>query len=148
MAQKSTRPQQRSEGPLAHLTDLSRIEGVTQIWTRPLEACLRWQAEMLKAAEPMAMGWFERQLEATHMTLDTVERLSRCSDLGEAANIQREWIDGTVKRLTAELAKFTEQATSLSREAVSASREAMHSAAETAPKVSTAQKDAEVDAAA
>src|SRR5262249_42528810 len=58
MAQKTTRPQHRSEGPAAHLTDLSRIEGVTQIWTRPLEACLRWQAEMLKATEPMATGWF------------------------------------------------------------------------------------------
>ncbi|HEV2546102.1 MAG TPA: phasin family protein [Stellaceae bacterium] len=121
---------------------------MTQIWTRPLEACLRWQAEMLKAAEPMAMAWFERQLEATHMTLDTVERLSHCSDLGEAANIQREWFDGTVKRLTAELAKFTEQATSLSREAVSATREVMHPAAETAPKVSTGHKEAQVDAAA
>jgi hypothetical protein len=148
MAQKTTRPQHRSEGLVAHLTDLSRIEGMTQIWTRPLEACLRWQAEMLKATEPMAIGWFERQLEATHMTLDTVERLSRCSDLGEAATIQREWIDGTVKRLTTELAKFTEQATSLSREAVSATRDAMHSAAETAPKTSTGHKDAPIDAAA
>ena len=148
MAQKTTRPQHRSEGPAAHLTDLSRIEGVTQIWTRPLEACLRWQAEMLKATEPMATGWFERQLEATHMTLDTVERLSRCSDLGEAATIQREWIDGAVKRLTAELATFTEQATSLSREAVSATRTAMHSVAETAPKMSAEHKDAQIDAAA
>ena len=148
MAKKMTRTEHRLDAPVAYLADLSRFEGVAQIWTRPLEACLRWQADMLKAAEPVAAGWFERQLETTHITLDAVERLSRCSDLGEAMTIQREWMDAAVKRLTTELAKFSEQATSLSREAVSATRGAMHSAADAAPSLSTDHKDAPIDAAA
>jgi phasin protein len=150
MAGKTTRAEHRSQTPVSYLTDLARFEGpMTQIWIRPLEVCLRWQADMLKATEPLAMGWFERQLETTHMTLETIEKLSNCSDLNEAVSIQREWFDRAAKRLTVELEKLAEQATSLSREAVAATRGAVQAVSEAAasPK-QPAPRDTQINAAA
>jgi hypothetical protein len=86
---------------------------------------------MLKATEPVAMGWFERQLDATYFALEKIETLAHCGDLSEAVEIQREWFEAAGKRLSIELEKLTEQATSLSREAVSATRDAMQPVSET-----------------
>ena len=134
MARKTTETEHLSRAPMAYLTDLGRFEGMTQMWTRPVQACLRWQAEMLKATEPVAMGWFERQLDATYFALEKIEKLAHCGDLNEAVEIQREWFEAAGKRLTTEIEKLTEQATSLSREAVSATRDAMQPVSEAVPK--------------
>ena len=147
MAQR-TKTEHRTQAPMTYLTDLSHLEGVTQMWTRPVEACLRWQADMLKAAEPVAAGWFERQIETTQMALNTVEKLSRCSDLGEAVAIQREWFDAAARRLTTELEKLTTQATSLSREAVSATRDAVQSVSEAARTPKRPASEEKIEAAA
>jgi Phasin protein len=148
MARKTIESEHLSRAPMAYLTDFARFEGMTQMWTRPVQACLRWQAEMLKATEPVAMGWFERQLDATYFALEKLEKLAHCGDLGEAVEIQREWFEAAAKRLTSELEKLTEQATSLSREAVSATRGAMHPVSETAPMQRRSAEEAKHEAAA
>jgi hypothetical protein len=133
MARKTTEAEHPARVPMAYLTDLSRFEGMSQMWTRPVQAYLRWQAEMLKATEPVAIGWFERQLDATNLALENFEKIANCGDIGEAVAIQREWFEAAGKRLTIELEKLTEQATSLSREAVSATRDAMQPVSQAAP---------------
>jgi hypothetical protein len=148
MARKTIESEHLSRAPMAYLTDLARFEGMAQMWTRPVQACLRWQAEMLKAAEPVAMGWFERQLDATYFALEKIEKLAHCSDLNEAVEIQREWFESAGKRLTIELEKLTEQATSLSREAVSATRDAMQPVSEAAPMQRRSAEETKHEAAA
>jgi phasin protein len=147
MARKTTESEHLSRAPMAYLTDLAHFEGMTQIWTRPLRACLRWQADMLKATEPLATSWFERQLDATYFALEKIEKLAHCGDLSEAVEIQREWFEAAGKRLTAELEKLTEQATSLSREAVSATRNATQSVSEAAPMAKRSASDEKLEAA-
>jgi hypothetical protein len=136
---------------MTYLADLTRFDAsMTQVWTRPVEACLRWQANMLKAAEPVAMGWFERQRVATEAALTMLDKLSHCGDFNEAVSIQREWFDGAVKRLTADFEMLAGQATSLSREAVAATRDAAQSVSEVLPlsKHWPGQREAQIDAAA
>jgi hypothetical protein len=106
------------------------------------------EADMLKAAEPLAAGWFRRQLETTHITLDTVEKLSRCSDMAEAVTIQREWFEAAARRLTTELENLTEQAASISREAVSATQGAMQRVSEAAPISKRLAEEPKIEAAA
>ena len=72
-----TKAEQRSHNPMISLADLARFDGsLTPLWTRPMETWLHWQADMLKAAELVAAGWFERRREATQATLETIEKLS------------------------------------------------------------------------
>src|SRR5215469_425211 len=148
MARKTIESEHLSRAPMAYLTDLGRFEGMTQMWTRPVQACLRWQAEMLKATEPVATGWFQRQLDATYFALEKIEKLAHCSDLNEAVEIQREWFEAAGKRLTIELEKLTEQATSLSREAVSATKDAMQPVSEVALMQRRSAEEAKHEAAA
>ena len=123
---------------------------MTRLMSGPMEALLQWQADALKAAEPVMMGWLERRRDATAATLETIEKLGRCTDLSEAAQVQGEWIDGVLKRLNADLQTLTEHAMALSQEAVSLTRRAAHSAAEMplAQKPRGLEKTAEVTAAA
>jgi hypothetical protein len=60
MAKKTTEAEHLLHAPMAYLTELARFEGLTQMWTRRIQLCGRWQADMFKATEP----FFERQLEA------------------------------------------------------------------------------------
>src|SRR5215469_13792723 len=130
--------------PMAYLTDVSRFEGMAQVWAHQIQMCLQWQADMFKAAGPFATRWFERQLEAAYSVLENIEKFARCGDLTGAVAIQRQWSEAAGKRLTAEPEKLTDQATSPRREAVSASRDAMVSVAEgpIKPKRSAAQEKA------
>jgi hypothetical protein len=118
----------------------------------PVEAWLRAQAGILKASEPVATGWLERRCAAATATLETIERLSHCNDLKEAASIQRGWFEGSMKRLDSDLNAFADQALAVSREAMSATRYAAQSSAEVAAlAIQPAQRAAErppVDAAA
>jgi hypothetical protein len=150
MAGKTTKAEQPAHAPMAYLVDFTRFDGpMTQLWTRPFEAWLRWQVDMLKAAEPVAIDWFERRRQATEAALETIEKLSHCSDLNEAVSIQRDWLEGAAKRLTADFETLTEQATFLSREAVEATRSAAQSAPEApSPKHRAGPKEAQIDAAA
>jgi hypothetical protein len=101
------------------------------MWTRPIQLCWRWQTEMFKATEPFATGWFERQLDATRVALENIEKLTQCG-LAEAGFIQRQWFKATAERLMAELEKLMATVTSSSREAVLASRDTIESVAEAA----------------
>jgi hypothetical protein len=125
---------------------------VARMLSWPVEAWLRAQAGILKASEPVARGWLERQRAATTATLETLERLANCRDLKEAAAIQRGWFEESMKRLDSDLDAFTDQALAVSREAMSATRYAAQTSADVvALAIQPAQRSAEqstVDAAA
>ena len=86
----------------------------------PVEAWLRAQAGILQASQPVATGWLERRRAAATATLDTLERLANCSDLKEAASIQRSWFEDSMKRFDSDLHAFADQALAVSHEAMSA----------------------------
>ena len=135
----------------ACLADFTRLGApMTRMIAAPTEAWLQWQADALKTIEPLMKGWLERRREATAATMDTIDRLTRCGDLAEAAQIQSEWIDGAIKRLNTDFQTLTEHAMSLSQEAVTVSRRAAQSAADAqaSAKPRALEKAAEVDAAA
>jgi len=96
----------------------------------PIDAWLRCQAAALDAAQAVAAGWIERRREAATAALDTFARLSQCSDLQEAAAIHREWIEGTMKRLDADLHAIADHAIAVTNEAVSATRFAAQTSSE------------------
>ena len=98
----------------------------------PVELWLRTQAGIFKAIEPMATGWIERQSEAVTAAFDTVEKLAHCNDLNEVATVQRNWLEGSMRRLDANLHALADQAVALSQEAVSATRYAAQSSSEMA----------------
>ena len=74
----------------------------------------------------------------------------RCTDLGEAASIQRDWVDGTIKRLNSDIAALTEQTMVLSQEAVAVTRYAIQPPAEAqpSPKRRAVEKETQIEAAA
>jgi len=151
MATKTAKPEVALATPAACLADLTRFGApITRMVAGPMEAWLQWQADTLKAAEPVMKGWLERRRDATAATLETIERLGRCGDLGEAALIQGEWIDGAMKRLNADIQTLTDHAMTLSQEAVTVTRRAAHSAAEMplAARPRSMEKATEVEAAA
>jgi hypothetical protein len=52
MAAKTTKAEHPASTPIASLADLTRLDGpMTDLWTRPFEAWLRWQTDMMKAVE-------------------------------------------------------------------------------------------------
>ena len=125
MAAKITKAEQPLHNPMAGFAGLTRFDGsLMPLWTRPMETWLQWQADMLRDVEVVAAGWFERRREAAQATLETIEKLSHCSDLGKAASIQGEWFDGSVKRLTSDFEAFTEHARTLWQDAAAATRKA------------------------
>jgi Phasin protein len=131
MAAKITKAEQRSDNPMAGLADLARFDGsLAPLWTRPMETWLQWQADLLKAAELAAAGWFERRRDATQAALETIEKLSHCNDLGRAASIQGDWLDGSVKRLTSDFEALTGHAKTLWQDAAAATRKATQSISE------------------
>lgn len=110
----------------AHPENLSMAEMIG--W--PIEAWLRCQAAAIDAAQPVAAGWIERRREGATAALDTFARLAQCSDLQEAAAIHREWLEGTMRRLDADLHAMADHAVAVSQEAVSATRFAAQTSSE------------------
>lgn len=96
----------------------------------PVEAWLRAQAGILQASQPVAAGWLERRRAAATATLETLERLANCNDFQEAASIQRNWFEDSMKRLDSDLHAFADQALAVSREAMSATRYAAQTSAD------------------
>jgi len=116
----------------------------------PMDAWLRCQAGMLKATEPLANGWIERRRQGTNAAFDAFEKLAACSDIGQAASVQRAWFEGSMKRLDADLRAFVEHATSLSQEAVAATRQEVETASATrsAPPAPSGRQDETIEQAA
>jgi hypothetical protein len=103
---------------------------VARMLSWPVEAWLRCQAGILKAAEPAASGWIERRRDAATSTLETLERLAGCNDLQEVASIQRGWFEDSMKRFDSDLHALADQALAVSQEAMSATRYAAQTSAE------------------
>lgn len=134
--------------PVAFI-DVLRLDGsITEMVARPFEVWLRWQSDLLKVAEPAAMSWLERRRDGTTAALDALQRLARCTDIAEAAAIQRDWVDGMLKRLTSEITAFTEQTVALSQEAVAVTRSATQPAAAPPPPKRRAEREAQNNEAA
>jgi len=147
----TSRVERITESAVAPLVDILRLDGsVTQMMARPFEIWLRWHNDLLKAVEPVTVGWLERRRESAGAALEALEKLVRCTDLGEAASIQRDWIDGAVKRLNSDIAALTEQTMALSQEAVAVTRYATQPLAEAQPssKRRAVDKENRVEAAA
>lgn len=122
----TTKPFNDASSPDASLTALIG-------W--PIEAWLRCQAGVLDAAKPVADGWIERRREAAKATLDAFERLATCSDIQEVASIHRDWLEGSMQRLDADLHAFADHAVAVSHEAVTATRYAAQTSSEAAARV-------------
>lgn len=103
---------------------------ITRMIGWPVEAWLRCQAGMLKAAEPAATGWIERRREGANAVFSTFEKLAKCGDLQEAVSIHRDWFEGTMRRLDSDLHAFADQAVALSHEAMAATRYAAQTSSE------------------
>jgi len=84
----------------------------------------QWQIDMLKDAELVAAGWFERRREDAQATLGAIAKLSHCNDLGKVASIKGDWFDGSVKRSTAEFEALGERARTLWQDGAAATRKA------------------------
>jgi hypothetical protein len=125
MANK-TRKFENSGEPFGSNAGMRAAEAAESTLTRlaswPFEVWLRCNAGMLKAAEPIASGWLERRREAATAALDVMDRLSGCSDVQQIAAIQREWLDGAMRRIDSDLHAIADHAAALSHEAVSATR--------------------------
>jgi hypothetical protein len=118
-------------GSAAPRLDPPSIDGsITRMIGWPVEAWLRCQEGVLKAAEPAATGWIERRREGAYAVFSTFEKLAKCSDLQEAASIQRDWLEGTMRRLDSDLHAFADQAVALSHEAMAATRYAAQTSTE------------------
>ncbi len=111
--------------------DVSPLDSsVTRMIGWPVEAWLRCQANMLKAAEPAAAGWIERRRDGANAVLNTFEKLAKCNDLQEAVSIHRDWFEGTMRRLDSDLHAIADQAVALSQEAMAATRYAAQTSTE------------------
>jgi hypothetical protein len=144
---------ERVESAAEAVSQLPFFDGsVARMLSWPVEAWLRAQAGILQASQPVATGWIERRRDAATATLETLERLANCSDLKEAASIQRSWFEDSMKRLDSDLHAFADQALAVSREAMSATRYAAQTSADVvAFAIQPAQRATEpppVDAAA
>lgn len=119
---------------------------VAEMIARPLEIWLRWQVDVVKAAEPVTSSWLERRREAAAATLEAVEQLATCrpTDFGRAAEIQRDWLDGAMKRWNMDMEAWTTQAATLSQEAGRYAARSS-SAAQTALRRVTDETNAEID---
>lgn len=128
-------------------TQLVGYGTIAQMMARPFEIWLRWQADMLKAAEPVTTGWLERRREGTEAALEAIEKLAACRDLSEAASIHSDWLDGAMKRLNSDIEVLTEQAMAMSREAFTASRNATQTSSEahTSPPHRAAEREPQIE---
>ncbi len=118
-------------GEMASSPESASFDGsITRMIRWPVEAWLRCQAGMLKATEPAATGWFERRREGANAVLSTFEKLAKCSDLQEAVSIQRDWFEGTLRRLDSDLHAIADQAVALSQEAMAVTRYAAQTSSE------------------
>jgi len=116
-----TRPEAEHAADPPPLFDVLGLDSsLANMATRPLEIWLRWQADILRAVEPASVAWLERRREGAATALEALEKLARCADLTEAAAVQRDWLDGAVRRLRADVAALTDQTLLLSQETVAA----------------------------
>lgn len=76
----------------------------------PIEAWLRWQAEVLDAVAPVASEWLARRREGTASALRAIERLRNCADVADCAKIQSDWAQEASKRLVADFRSLTNSA--------------------------------------
>ena len=86
----------------------------------PTAAKLQNDAASAETSLATMIGW----------PIDAFARLASCSDLQEAASIHREWLEGTMRRLDADLHAIADHAVAVSNEAVTATRYAAQSSSE------------------
>jgi hypothetical protein len=147
----TSRVERITETPTAPLVDILRLDGsITQMMTRPIEIWLRWHHDLLKAVEPATMGWLERRRQSAGAAFEALEKLVRCTDLGEAASIERDWIDGAIKRFNSDIAAAAERTVTLSQEALAVTRLVTQPLAEAHPstKRRAVDKETQIEAAA
>lgn len=78
-------------------------------------AWVRAQEAGLSAVESLTRQWFKHQHDALAAASGAIARLSRCTDLGEAVEIQSDWLASATARAAADLAAIGESALALSQ---------------------------------
>lgn len=88
----------------------------------PAELWLQWQADMLKAAAPMAAEWMNRRRDGTQAALQAIHQLCACDSANDMVRVQKEWMAEEAKRLESDFRSLT----SANLEAAKAGRRASH----------------------
>lgn len=148
---KTTRAEQNIENAEPSAGEFLRPDfAMLQLVARPFEFWLRCQHDVLTAVEPAAKGWLERRREGAEAMLEAIEKLASCGDLSDVASVQRQWLEGAMKRLESDFRALGEQAVVFSQEAVSATRYAAQSSTEAVSLAlhKTAQKAEAIEQAA
>jgi len=123
MAAKNPTAERPSRAPETYMVDFMRFDvSVIEMIARPLQICLRLQADLIKAAQPLTADWLERRREGTDAALEVLEKLMRCTDLAEATAIQRDWFDATIRRLNSDIGALTAHLIVGSKETAAATR--------------------------
>lgn len=141
-AKTTSKVERTVDAPSTQLVDYGSI---AQMMARPFEIWLRWQADMLKAAEPVTARWLERRREGTEAALEAIEKLAGCRDLSDAASIQRDWLDGTMKRWSSDIEALTSHTMALSQEAVSRYATQSSSEADASPPHRAAEREPQIE---
>lgn len=91
----------------------------------PMSLGLQWQADFWKAAAPASAEWIARRQEGAAAALEALEKMSACGSMAEAAEIQKEWFEGAMRRLEADFRMFGAQATAFPQEIAKVGRRAV-----------------------
>jgi len=103
---------------------------------QPVLAMLNAQANMFATLNHTAANWVTRRREEAESARDAVEKLANCRDANEFMSAYGDWMQGTMQRLSDDLAMLGEHAQALYGSGVAGSRqvaEAAEQAAEQTP---------------
>ncbi|MBO0798944.1 MAG: hypothetical protein J2P31_08970 [Blastocatellia bacterium] len=91
----------------------------------PVEMMLRFHANMANTLQATTVAWAHRRQEAADDAIKTIDRFVRSRDIEEAVTAQREWLEGSIRRLDQDFHAIASQTTHFSRTAASTAREAV-----------------------
>lgn len=86
---------------------------LTQMPERWLDTC----QGLLGASQAVTDRWLTSRSQQLQSTLEAWGKLARCTELGEAARIQQEWLQQSTERLAAELAGYQEPLSAAAQQA-------------------------------
>lgn len=106
---------------------------LSESFTRPLDAILRFNVDVINSFQSAAINWVRRRQEAIKDTAECFESLIRSRDISEAMTIQREWVQRSMHRLDKDLSPVAIQTSEMVSEAAFAEQSAIARMSETAP---------------
>jgi len=105
--------------------NLPRVNGqAMQMAVLPAQLWLQWQTDLWKTAASANAAWIARRQQGTAAALQALDKLAGCGTAAEAAEVQREWVEGAMQRLESDFRVAGAQATALPQEMVKAGQRA------------------------